>query len=176
MGGITPISYIDISGSTNNVDYIIPDNNSCFTCHNNNNNMLPIGMKLRSMNFIPSYVGYNQLQYFTDEGLLLGLVDPQAVSALPNWANGTLPLDERARAYMDVNCAHCHSPGGSVPATFMLDFRWETAFDQTGIYANRGEIEARFASNSPIYRMPQLGRTVVHQEALAMLIEYIDSL
>ena len=175
-GGTISISYIDIDGDTNNVDYIIPSNQDCFTCHNNNNSTLPIGMKLRNMNFIPAYAGYNQLQYFTDNGLLLGLPDPQAVSSLPNWENGNLALEDRARAYMDVNCAHCHAPGGSVPPTFMLDFRWETAFDDTGIYANRGEIVARFESTSPIYRMPQLGRTIVHEEALLMLSDYIDSL
>ncbi len=176
VGGMIPISYIDENGTTNNVDYIIPSNTDCFTCHNSFNAPKPIGMKLRNMNFIPSYAPYNQLQYFTDNGLLLGLDDPTAISAIPNWENGTLTLEERARAYMDVNCAHCHSPGGSVPTTFMLDFRYETAFSETGIYANRGEIEARFASTSPIYRMPQLGRTSVHEEALLMLSDYLDSL
>ena len=58
----------------------------------------------------------------------------------------------------------------------MIDFRFETPFEQTLIYPNRGEIEARFESTAPIYRMPQLGRTVVHQEALTMLVEYLESL
>ncbi len=176
VGGTIPISYIDENGVTNNVDYIIPNNNSCFECHNSNNTMLPIGMKLRSMNYIPEYAGYNQLQFFTDNGLLSGLSDPTTITSLPNWANGNLTLEERARAYLDVNCAHCHSPGGSVPPTFNIDLRFETAFSQSGIYSNRGEIEARFASTAPIYRMPLLGRTVVHQEALAMLSDYLDSL
>jgi len=175
-GGTVPISYIDENGITNNVEYIIPSNTDCFTCHNKNNTTLPIGMKLRNMNFIPEYAGYNQLQFFTDNGLLLGVSDPSTISALPNWLNGSLTLEERARAYMDVNCAHCHSPGGSVPPGFALDLRYETPFNDTAIYPNRGEIEARFASTSPIYRMPQLGRTVVHQEALNMLSEYLESL
>ena len=176
VGGMIDISYIDNNGTTQDIDYIIPSNADCFECHNNNNKTFPLGMKLRNLNFIPEYAGYNQLQYFSDNGLLLGLDDPTSVSSLPNWANGTLPIDERARAYMDVNCAHCHSPGGSVAPSFNMDFRYETPFSETGIYANRGEIEARFASNAPIYRMPRLGRTVVHQEALAMLIEYLDTL
>jgi uncharacterized repeat protein (TIGR03806 family) len=176
VGGTVPISYIDKNGVTANVDYIIPSNTDCFTCHNDYNNIKPIGMKLRNLNFTPSYVGYNQLIYFTENGLLLGVSDPTTISALPDWLNGNLSLEERSRAYMDINCAHCHSPGGSVPPGFNLDFRFETAFSQTGIYPNRGEIEARFASTSPIYRMPQLGRTVVHQEALNMLSAYLDSL
>ena len=175
-GSLQPISYIDTAGTTRNVDYLIPSKQDCFTCHNNNGVTLPIGMKLRSMNFTPSYTNSNQLDFFTSEGLLTG-VSSGTVSVLPDWEDETTyTLDERARAYMDVNCAHCHQPGGSVQSGFELDFRYETAFDDTGIYPNRGEIEVRFASTLPTYRMPQLGRTVVHEEALDMLLEYIDSL
>ncbi|MAM30152.1 MAG: hypothetical protein CMC13_14120 [Flavobacteriaceae bacterium] len=175
-GSQKPISYIDIDGTTQNVDYIIPSKQDCFTCHNNNGATFPIGMKLRSMNFIPSYIGQNQLDYFTSLGILEG-VSSSSITVLPDWTDETTySLDERARAYMDVNCAHCHQPGGSVPSGFNLDFRYETAFDDTGIYPNRGEIGARFESTLPTYRMPQLGRTVVHNEALTMLLEYIDAL
>lgn len=175
-GSLRPISYIDIDGATQNVDYIIPSQQDCFTCHNNNNTTFPIGMKLRSMNFVPSYVSQNQLDYFNAEGLLEG-VNSSSISVLPDWTDVTnYTLDERARAYMDVNCAHCHQPGGSVQSGFGIDFRYETSFDDTKIYINRGEIEARFESTLPTYRMPQLGRTIVHDEALTMLRDYIDSL
>jgi hypothetical protein len=134
-------------------------------------------MKLRSMNFVPSYTGQNQLQFFIDNGLLSGINDPSAISTLPEWTDETnFTLSERARAYLDINCAHCHQPGGSVPPGFTVDFRYETPFGQTDIYPNRGDIEARFASTIPTYRMPQLGRTVVHEEALTMLVEYLESL
>ncbi len=176
-GGINPISYIDITGTTQNIEYQIPSNADCIQCHNNNDVTFPIGLKLRSMNFIPSYTSQNQLQYFTNNGLLEGVPNPADISVLPNWQDdATWSLSDRARAYIDVNCAHCHSPGGSVPPTFLINFAFETPFDDTGIHVNRGEIEARFASTTPFYRMPLLGRTVVHEDALAMLSEYIDSL
>ncbi len=174
-GSQKPISYIDLNGDTQNVAYEIPSQQDCFTCHNNNNTTFPIGLKLRSMNFVPSYANQNQLDFFVSKGILEG-VTSAGVSVLPDWTNtADYTLDERARAYIDVNCAHCHQPGGSI-ASFGLDFRFETAFDDTGIYANRGEIEARFGSTLPTYRMPQLGRTIIHEEALEMLIEYIDAL
>ncbi len=175
-GSIENISYIDLSGSTQNINYQIPSKQDCFTCHNNNGTTFPIGLKLRSMNFTPSYTAQNQLDYFTDNGLLEGVVSGN-ISVLPDWTDlVNYDLPQRARAYMDVNCAHCHQPGGSVPPTFFLDFRFETPFENTGIYANRGEIAARFGSTVPTYRMPQLGRTIIHTEALQMLEEYIDSL
>lgn len=173
---IVPVSYTDGNGTTQNVNYQIPSKQDCFTCHNNNGTTFPIGMKLRSMNFTPSYTNQNQLQYLADIGLLTG-VDPSTVAALPDWTDEVShSIFERGRAYLDVNCAHCHQPGGSVPATYNIDFRYETPFDDTNIYANRGEIEARFESTAPIYRMPQLGRTVVHQEALQMLREYLEAI
>ncbi|MBT0607509.1 fibronectin type III domain-containing protein [Aequorivita echinoideorum] len=174
-GSIESISYIDASGQTQNINYQIPSKQDCFTCHNNNSQTFPIGLKLRSLNFTPSYTSQNQLEYLTANGFLEG-VNASNISVLPDWTNTSLLLDDRARAYMDVNCAHCHQPGGSVPSTFGLDLRFETLFENTGIYANRGEIVARFQSTVPTYRMPQLGRTIVHEEALQMLDEYIESL
>ena len=174
-GSTESISYIDGNGTTQNVDYQIPSKQDCFTCHNNNATTFPIGPKLRNLNFIPSYTNQNQLDYLAGLGLLQGVASG-STSVLPNWEDENLLIDDRARAYMDVNCAHCHQPGGSVPPGFTLDFRLETDFNNTGIYANRGEIIARFQSNLPTYRMPQLGRTVIHGEALQMLNEYIDSL
>ncbi len=175
-GSEIPISYTDMNGDTQNVSYIIPSKTDCITCHSNSNTIVPIGPKLRSMNFVPSYTGMNQLEYFKANGLLDGLSSASDISVLPNWKDDvTYSLEERSRAYIDINCAHCHQPGGAV-INFDLDFRYETAFDDTAIYPNRGEIEMRVQSVVPTYRMPQLGRTVVHDEAVAMLIDYIDSL
>jgi hypothetical protein len=174
-GSTETISYIDLEGQTQNINYQIPSKQDCFTCHNNSDQTFPIGPKLRNLNFVPSYTSQNQLEYLTSLGLLNG-VTASNISVLPNWEDETLLIKDRARAYMDVNCAHCHQPGGSVSTGFNLDFRLETPLNDTGIYVNRGEIIARFGSTIPTYLMPQLGRTVVHQEALTMLEEYIDSL
>jgi uncharacterized repeat protein (TIGR03806 family) len=168
------ISYVDINGDTQNISYLIPSKNDCFTCHNNSDVTAPIGMKLRSMNFTPSFISQNQLAHLSSIGMLDG-VNPSTISVLPDWTDTSIDILERGRAYIDINCAHCHSPGGPV-MNFGLDFRLETAYEDTGIYANRGEIEVRIQSIAPTYRMPQLGRTVVHEEAVVMLLEYLDAL
>lgn len=173
-GSVDPISYIDTNGETQNINYVIPSKTDCFTCHNNDENTFPIGMKLRSMNFTPSYVSQNQLDYFSGIGLLDG-VNSASISILPDWTDESLDIFSRARAYIDINCAHCHQPGGPV-SNFGLDFRLETPYEDTGIYANRGEIEARTQSNIPSYMMPQLGRTIVHNEAVVMLLQYLDEI
>ncbi|RFN58746.1 fibronectin type III domain-containing protein [Marixanthomonas ophiurae] len=174
-GSVKPISYINGDNETLNIDYEIPSKQDCFTCHNNDNTTLPVGMKLRSMNFTPSYTSQNQLAYLESIGMMEG-VTSENISILPDWTDdATYDILERGRAYIDVNCAHCHQPGGAV-TNFNLDFRLETPFDDTGIYANRGEIEARVQSTAPVYRMPQLGRTIVHEEAVAMLLEYLEAI
>lgn len=170
-GSTIPISYIDINGTTQNLDYVVPTNADCITCHSNTNVVIPIGPKLRNLNFVPSYTNQNQLNYLTSIGMLEG-VTASNISVLPDWTDVNLDILDRGRAYIDVNCAHCHQPGGSV-TNFALDFRLETLFDDTGIYANRGEIETRIQSVVPIYRMPQIGRTVVHDEGISMLLEYL---
>jgi uncharacterized repeat protein (TIGR03806 family) len=176
-GSEIPISYIDGDGATQNINYQIPSKQDCFQCHNNSISTFPIGMKLRSMNFVPSYTGQNQLAYFIANGLLSGLSNPSQISVLPDWTDETnYSLSERARAYIDINCAHCHSPGGSVPPVYHLDLRYETGFNESGIFDARFEIEARFASTIPLYRMPLLGRTIVHEDALQLISDYVNSL
>jgi len=171
-GSELPISFIDINGATHNINYEIPSKQNCLTCHNNNDVTAPIGMKLRSMNFIPSYTSENQLDYFSSKGILHGVTSSN-ISVLQDWTDINIDILERGRAYIDINCAHCHQPGGSVP-NIPIDFRLETPFENTGIYVNRGEIEVRIQTNLPTYRMPQLGRTVIHVEAVAMLLEYLQ--
>lgn len=170
-----PISFIDNTGTTNNVNYEIPSKQDCFTCHNNNDETFPIGMKLRNMNFVPSYTSMNQLDYLTSNNFLDG-VNSGSTSQLPDWTDDALSLEERARGYMDINCAHCHSPGGSVPDFYMLDLRLEVPYADSGIEDSRLGIKARFESVVPFFRMPQLGRTVRHDEAIIVLNEYLDSL
>ena len=173
-GSIEDVDYIDINGVARNINYVIPAQADCFTCHNNNNVTLPIGMKLRSMNFTPSNGNMNQLEHFGSLGILDG-VTPSDISLLPDWTDASLDILDRGRAYIDINCAHCHQPGGEV-TNFDLDFRLETIFEDTGIYANRGEIEERTQSNLATYRMPQIGRSIVHDEAVAMLLEYLEAI
>src|SRR5262249_2236375 len=55
----------------------------------------------------------NQLVHWARAGILSGSPSPQEAPRLAVWndsASGT--LDQRARAWLEVNCAHCHNPAG----------------------------------------------------------------
>ena len=173
------VSYTTSEGNTRDINYQIPGNDDCVTCHHIYEDKVPIGPKLRNMNYNPQngVVNMNQIEYFIQEGLLEGLSDVSDITLLPNWEDeANFDIFERGRAYIDINCAHCHLPGGYVPNGFLLDFRLETNFETTGIYSHRGQIEDRIQSTVPTYMMPQIGRTLVHDEGVAMLLEYLEAI
>ena len=72
----------------------------------------------------------NQLERFACLGLLDAPIGPaRELRALPRDRRRTCRLDRHARAYLDVNCASCHQPGGSAVAG--LDLRFDTPLDAT---------------------------------------------
>lgn len=168
---VVPVSYTDTDGMAVNLNYEIPSNTQCFTCHNKSNIIVPIGPKLRNMHF------NNQLEDLIDNGMLTGITDLADVEALPNWEDSSnFTLEDRARAYFDVNCAHCHQPEGSCGVETTLDLRYETRYDQTSIYETRYSILTRIQNQIPDYGMPLIGTTILHDEGVSLMQEYINSL
>ncbi|GDX78987.1 hypothetical protein LBMAG42_07980 [Deltaproteobacteria bacterium] len=119
--------------------------------------------------------------------------DPDVVTAMPT-LEGDAPLDERARAYLAVNCAHCHQPGGS--GLGAVDLRVETPLASTGLCGltpQNGDLDVAGAllldpgrpENSVLslrmhstgaYRMPGIGSEVVDTEGTAVVDAWIASL
>jgi uncharacterized repeat protein (TIGR03806 family) len=167
------ISWIDENGSTQSVDYKVPDYATCVMCHTNQGVREPIGPKIRNMN-----KGI-QLQRFIDKGILIGITDLNTVEKLPVWNDTNYTPEERARAYLDVNCAHCHQPGGYYNMTNhddSFEFRYETRFSDTHIYNKRDAMLTRIESSIDGYKMPFVGTTLKHTEGVDLLNEYLNSL
>ncbi|MEM5566013.1 fibronectin type III domain-containing protein [Psychroserpens sp. AS72] len=173
-GSIVPVSWIDANSESNSINYEIPSSTDCFTCHQNGGETVPIGPKMRTINF--DFNGSNQIQQLIDNDMLDGLTDPTSVSLLPRWDDTTVSLDRRARAYMDINCAHCHTQGGFCEEQSNLRLSYETAFIESSISESSSSILARIQNTIPQYGMPLIGTTIIHEEGVDLLIEYIDSL
>lgn len=170
-GSVVAYNYVDNAGQPKSVNYEIPANTDCFTCHSNNSIITPIGPKLRSMHF------NNQLQSFVDQNLLTNITDVSNITTLPDWQNDRdYTLMQRARAYFDVNCAHCHSPGGTCDTTSILDFTFERPFDETNIYLQRFTIQARTQNYANDYSMPLIGTTMIHTEGYNLIEAFVNSL
>ena len=122
--------------------------------------------------------GINQLQALKDRQLLSGLSDPTIVNRVPNWKDETLSDETRVRAYLDMNCAHCHSAGGFHNENYFqaMDLRYEVSFNDSHIYDKRYSIMARIQTSIEGYSMPFIGVSTPHTEAIDLIIPYLESL
>jgi uncharacterized repeat protein (TIGR03806 family) len=169
-GQKTTVSWIDEKANNKTISYRIPSAKDCGDCHSNNNSILPIGLKVRNLNrdVIRNNTSLNQLQYLQDAGIM-NAVNPHRFSKLPAWQNDAYSIPERVRAYLDVNCAHCHSSTGSC-ARSDVRFAWEIPMEDTRITSKKDQIVSLMEKG----RMPRIGTTVVDEKALALIKKYLQ--
>jgi mono/diheme cytochrome c family protein len=169
------------------ISYAIPNKNQCKSCHARDGAVVPIGPKARNLS--PAW-----LAAMVSSGALDRV--PQGAGSLPVWAarRASDPAAPLARAYLDVNCAHCHQPGGGA-SNSGLDLRWEQADAHAiGIFkrpvaAGRGAgahdfsilpgepdksiLLYRMDSAEPGIAMPELGKSSVDREGVAVVRRWI---
>ncbi|GAB5347938.1 SO2930 family diheme c-type cytochrome [Alteriqipengyuania sp. 357] len=163
------------------ISYRVPNKNQCKECHGLEGALTPIGPKVRNMSaaWLES---------------VLGRV-PEGADTMPLWEErASADPTAAARAYLDVNCAHCHRPG-STASNSGLDLRWETddphaiGINKRPVAAGRGSgglmfdivpgdpeasiLVYRMTSDEPGVAMPELGKATVHEEGVAMVERWI---
>ncbi|MEL7534414.1 MAG: hypothetical protein AAFN10_24120 [Bacteroidota bacterium] len=173
-GSDTQVNWISADGSSQSTLYHVPSQNECMTCHQSNSSISPIGPTLRNLNRMVERNGteLNQLLHLQAVGALNDF-DVNQVSKIVDYNDASAALSERGRAYLDINCAHCHNPSGWDYATErQFDFRYETPLEQSGILFEEEKI-----SNALLDReMPFIGTTILDQEGVNLMIEYLESL
>lgn len=177
------------------VSYRVPNANQCKGCHERAGAITPIGPKARNLNhdFYYAEGPDNQLRRWRMLGLLENTTAESPLSA--DWTEGT--LDQRARAYLDVNCAHCHRRDG--PASNSGLFLTHGEQDRTAwgylkrpVAAGRGSgglefdvkpgdppgsiMVHRMKSLDPGVMMPELGRALPHPEGIALIEAWIAAM
>ncbi|WP_232817883.1 hypothetical protein [Winogradskyella tangerina] len=173
-GSTVPITWINADGISNSTNYEIPSNTDCFTCHSTFDNATPIGPKLRNLNF--EINGSNQLDDLISNSNLTGISSSSEVSAVVNWEDTSATLEARARSYFDINCAHCHIPGGFCEDQSTLDLAFETSYEDSQIFERRNSISNRISIYNEGFSMPFIGTTLIHTQGRDLLQEYLDSL
>ena len=130
--------------------------------------------------------------------MLSGAPEPAAAPRLPVWSDPTDGTEEqRARAYLDINCAHCHSETGRARATGLwltadraLDANYGLCKPPVAAGGGSGGLKwdivpgnaaqsilvYRQQSNDPAVRMPELGRSSVHTQGVELVSSWINSL
>jgi uncharacterized repeat protein (TIGR03806 family) len=169
-GANTPVSWIDDKGSARKISYRIPGARDCASCHNANNILMPVGLKMRNLNIsvVRNGQSIKQLQYL-HETRIMNEVNPSQFSTLPDWQNEKYSIKDRVRAYLDVNCAHCHSDQGSC-ARSAVRFAWELSLAAARITEKNNRIVHLMANG----RMPRTGTTIVDSAALALIKKYFQ--
>lgn len=168
------ISWLDHNGNRISTLYHIPNQNECMTCHQSNLTIKPLGPTLRNLNRMVDRNGasQNQISHLQSVGILNNFQVSQ-VSQIVDYKDLNVPLAERARAYLAMNCAHCHNPNAwTESAERDFDFRYETPLDQTGILYEKDKITEALAEGI----MPFIGTTIIDQEGVNLIIEFVESL
>lgn len=174
-----------------------PSREDCLACHTAGAGGV-LGVKTRQMNRdirSPSGAMENQLGAWNRRGLFSDGFAPSQIDSYPRLARGDDPsrsLTERARSYLDANCAQCHRPGGTV-ANF--DARFDTPLEQQSLVDGRVLIDqgidrarviapndpwrsialARIDTNGDT-RMPPLARLTIDSGGVALIRQWIASL
>ncbi|NNF76196.1 MAG: hypothetical protein HKN00_13510 [Flavobacteriaceae bacterium] len=185
------------TGITRSVNYRIPAGPECHTCHKIGEMPIPIGPK--PQNFNKSYNfkdgAMNQLQKMIDLGYLDDNL-PDDINTLSAWNDPNASLNDRARAYIDINCAHCHQEEAHC-AYRPVRFNYDATGDDgnLGVCVEpdtdlgvglthivspsnnfRSVMYYRINSTDEAVRMPLLGRTIIHEEGAELIFEWINSI
>lgn len=199
-GETTTVSYINIQGKKVKTAYHVPNKNECKGCHSYNQELVPIGVTAAELNRDGRYIEgeKNQLLKWKEQGWLAGLPGLTSVSKMPAWDdNNSGTVNDRARAYLDVNCSHCHQKGGPAETSGLLLTYEEQNLRSIGIYKTPvatgkgsggrlydivpGKPEEsillhRMQITDPGSAMPELGREQVHKEAINLIALWIKSM
>ncbi|MEO9805975.1 MAG: SO2930 family diheme c-type cytochrome [Reichenbachiella sp.] len=197
-------AYLEITGgkipvtlrNKRQINYLIPDMNQCKSCHDKGSKMTPIGPSVRQLNRLSDSEKKNQLEILRDHAWID--LPSHELPKLAVWNNNkTGTLSERARAYLDINCAHCHNDEGPAKNSGLNLTVFETDSYRLGVNkkpvaAGRGSGNLKYSivpghpeqsilihrmqTIEPGTMMPELGRTVPHKEGVALIKEWIKNL
>jgi uncharacterized repeat protein (TIGR03806 family) len=184
------------NGELLSINYRVPNQNQCKECHLKNNEIMPIGPKSRNLNFSIEYKDKkaNQISYWLENEMVENHIP---LDLIVDWSDVSAPIEARARAYLDINCGHCHMPSGSADTTGLYLQLTETDNMKLGIFkkpvaAGRASGDLKYSivpgkpdesimlnrmkSLDPGEMMPESGRTTTHVEGISIVNDWIISL
>jgi uncharacterized repeat protein (TIGR03806 family) len=109
-GAKVDVKTIDEDGVPLAFTYSVPNKNQCKACHAFNGEIVPLGPKARNLNRNLEYGAgaENQLAHWAAAGMLDDAASSEEAPRVADWRDAGEPVEARARAWLDVNCAHCH--------------------------------------------------------------------
>lgn len=188
--------------------YAVPTDSQCLTCHKTNlstGTFELLGPKANNVNrdYIYAAGPQNQLDAMVAAQVMTPYTAPAPRMVV--WSDTAKPVVDRARAYLDVNCASCHNPVGRAGNTGLglglqetvasrlgvckLPVRGPQGGQQNGQFTydvTPGNADASFlyyrlindrpGSSPKTVAMPELGRHVFHVEGNELVRDWINSM
>jgi uncharacterized repeat protein (TIGR03806 family) len=199
-GETLEVAWRHSDGNERSNRYLVPNANQCKGCHEADGTdkpMRPLGPTARQLNRDFAYRGgsENQLAHWSKLGMLPAPVDPKSAAKLPVWNDAsTGSVNDRARAWLEINCAHCHNPAGPAKNSGLdLQYAQHTP-SKYGVFkspvaAGRGTggrsysivpgkpdesiLLYRIDSDQPQISMPELGKRLIHKEGVELIRQWI---
>ena|SRR6218665_799062 len=164
---------------------------------------IPIGIKPQNLNFNYNYGSEtkNQLTKWAEKGYLENNFSlPTAENTVVNYNDSSKPLELRVRSYLDSNCSHCHAadrhcdyrpmrfpfhltdgPNGRTMMGVCVnteDYSFAPALTKIVQPGNidRSMLYYRLNTIDESFRMPLHGRTVIHEEGVSLIEQWINSI
>lgn len=203
-GSNIAVELVDAQGARTPFTYAVPTQAQCAACHVTNvgtGSFEAIGPQARNLNREYAFTAgtLNQLEHLAALQMLAGYVAPAPKMVV--WNDTQASLNDRTRAYLDVNCASCHNSSGRSGHTGLWLGLEVTdplrvgvckppvggqrhnlfAFDVTPGDADASFLYYRITnyrmnSDPPRVAMPELGRHVFHAEGNALVRDWIDAM
>jgi uncharacterized repeat protein (TIGR03806 family) len=198
-GNTIDVEWVHTDGEKRRNNYLVPNVNQCRGCHATSAGMAPIGIQARHLNRAFEYgdVRENQLAHWSKVGALTDAPQPDAAPRAAAWDDTAAELDERARAWLEINCAHCHQPGGNAQNSG-LDLRLSQRdprklgvlkppvaagtgsggmqYDILPGKPDKSIMVVRLRSTHPDVMMPELGKRLVPEEAVELIRQWIAAM
>jgi len=190
------VSIATVDHSIRTQPWYYPGRQDCTQCHNPASSGV-LGVNAQQSNrahlFTGTGVTDNQLRAWSHAGYFTTAVDETAIGSMLKLValdDPVATVEQRARSYLDANCAHCHRPGG---VRAFWDARYETPLDEAriinGIVGNTlgeagarvivpGDLEnsilhKRLRTATESYKMPPLAKNVVDATAVQVIEQWI---
>jgi uncharacterized repeat protein (TIGR03806 family) len=171
----------------------------CLTCHSRVAGYV-LGVNARQLNrsftYPASGVTDNQIRTLNRLGLFSPAINEAVIASYPKLsalADSSASLEERARSYLDANCAQCHRPGGvgNYDASYDTHLKNQRIVNAPAAFPLLGHDNAdivrpsdvghsvlwlRIGSSEPAVKMPPVAHYLVDTNAVNVIRDWINSL
>ena len=197
-GATEPLSLQTGNGSEDFL-YFVPNENQCAGCHvteHPDGDMHPLGAVTHQLSY-KRYQSDGDLRLEIDALVARGWLEsaPMRLETISYLNEGN--LEARATEYLKINCGHCHNPNGAADTSNLILDGSHSQLVNMGVckppIAAGGGASDRFYSIVPgepdrsivLYRMqsrepdemmPELGRSLVHEEGVSLISTWIEQL